>query len=200
MDGKIIFRYLTRFTRGKGNFKCIFVVLILFSCEKIEEKSKSSHPNEQILLQKLEEFRYIFPHLYRYEWNFHSGYEYEDEVSLELMAQVKDTTIFVALWKTISTEDNNLNHCYSITRYVITYHDNQFVYKIHMLGGIDTLYHYYFQEPLNHPRDKIFIRGKYRYLYEIGVLDSLQKRYYKNNEDSLIRIEGNQLPLLPSSS
>ena len=44
---------------------------------------------------------------------------------------------------------------------------------------------------------KDFIVGEYFYKYKYNELNNGQKKYFENHKDSLINVQGNDLPELP---
>ena len=193
--------FLTEFTKDIGRFSKLLLLtsafLLLVSCESSEKSI--SEPSHDHLEPSLKEFVVVFPVLNDYQWKIHSSLESEDrgEIEIELDGKSGDTTIMAALWKTTSTGYTNKDVCYSISRFIKTYSDGEFTHEIHYSAGSNMLFHYYYPGFSDNPRNRIFIKGKYRYLYNLGVLDSLQVEYYLQNQDSLDKVKGNALPGLP---
>lgn len=172
-----------------------FCVLVSFSCSDTNRNEDLIQQDElEIILQ---EFKFVFPVLNRYNWKIYSGYEGMEDSQLELDSNIGDTTIVVALSKAVTKTEEGTKNCYSMNRFVKTFSDNQFTYRIYLNDGIDTLYFFYTLEKEDNPRNRIFIRGKYAFLYNLGVLDSLESRYYLLHRDSLNKVIGDNLPDLP---
>ena len=98
------------------------------------------------------------------------------KLSLEYY-ESKDDTIFIPLGLYKRYRDNYF-------QYVILYGKNQ-----------DTLFHY--KASLFGSLNKIFIKGKYYYMYRFHNLNNRQVKYFKKNKDSLTKIAGHNLPALP---
>ncbi len=49
-------------------------------------------------------------------------------------------------------------------------------------------------------RDTIFHKGYYKFLYDEGMLNSGQRKFYRKNKDSLIYVSGGNLKTLPELS
>lgn len=70
----------------------------------------------------------------------------------------------------------------------------------------DTLYHFVSKRnpDFNIPNDsmvyfdRLFITGKYYYMYKNGKLKWGQKEFFEDNKDSLVKIRGDLLPPLPN--
>ena len=189
-----LIKFIAAIKRGNNSF-LIGIVFLLFACsekEPIEEKD-SSHPYSE----KLKEFEIVFPVLSAYEWEIHSVFTSEDgnELEMELDGKIGDTTVVAALSKWVEIRENNLIKSHSISRFIKKYVSDSVIHKIHTLGGEEELFHYYYQGEFDLPEDRIFIKGKWRYLYGLDVLDSLQTRYYLQNKDSLNEVKGDLLTL-----
>lgn len=169
----------------------IFISVVLLSCSESPEKRELSF-EEELFNKRLEDFQAIFPELRRYDWEIHSAYENEKKTELELELDGKrgDTSVVAALNKITYTENYNLVCEYSISRFIKIYDNDGMTHKIYSIGGREILYHYYYPGELDDPNKRIFLEGKYRYLYISGALDSLGARYYLHNMDSLDKIKG----------
>jgi len=195
-----LYQFLTKYIKDIGILTKILIVLyvlLLLSCTSSPDKRGAIE--ERPFRDVLEEFKEVFPILRQYSWEVYSGHENDDktEIELELDGISGDTTMVVALWKTTTISSNNLHTNYSITRFIKKYTDDQYVYNIHTIGGQKILYHYYHKIDYNDPRGRIFIEGKYRYLYNLGIFDDLQTKYYLQHQDSLDNIKGDSILELP---
>ena len=179
------------------NKALIFSIISLsFSCTKIEEVSTASDVPS---ISKFEEFKSAFPILSSYKWEIHSEYESGDkkELEIELNGISADTTIAVGLIKWVEIKDDNLTNCYSISRFIKSVQDEGLTHQIYTIGGQEIIFHYYYEGEFDIPEERVFMKGKYRYLFNLGVLDSLQTNYYLQNKDSLNQVKGDNLPELP---
>lgn len=176
-------------------FACVF--LLIFSCNnEVSNEDNSSLSNFH---SQLEEFKMVYPILNDYKWNIYSWNESQDkkDLMIELDGVSGDTTVVLALMRSITINGNNINTTYSITRFIKSYEEDNATYNEHFVGS-KLLYKYYYFGDIDDPRKRIFVKGKYRYLYELGILDSLQKRYYLLNKDSLDEVIGDSILELPS--
>jgi len=117
-----------------------------------------------------------------------------------------------------SLEKQDIDTTYYLSFYYLNNKNKYFIDDLIKSFNSDSLYHemaidqkdtlYYFvskKEPgFNIPNDsmvfasKVFVIGKYYYLYKSGNLNWSQKEYFKDNKDSLMRIRGDLLPPLPT--
>jgi hypothetical protein len=82
---------------------------------------------------------------------------------------------------------------YSVSAFRKVFRNEGFEY---VLNGLrDT--NYYYKYPRNNPDSLVFITGKYYYLYRYNLLNFNQKNYYLKHADSLNKIKGNNLPIIP---
>lgn len=200
MEERILFQSLIKYIKDTRNWNKGFIFLIIslfgFSCNKLEEVASV---NDVPPVSKFEEFKYVFPILSSYDWEIHSEYESGDkkELEIELDGTSGDTTIVVALDKWVDTKDDNLTKCYSISRFIKIFKSENLTHEIHTIGGQEILFHYYYEGEFDVPEERVFVEGYYRYLYSLGVLDSLQTIYYLENMDSLNQVKGDDLSDLP---
>jgi len=90
---------------------------------------------------------------------------------------------------------NERNKEYSIEYYIKSYRASPDEYTLEM-HQTDTLYLY--RSHLNNPNNKVFIIGEYQYLYMHNKLSQGQREYFRAYSDSLRKVRGNNLPILPS--
>lgn len=84
---------------------------------------------------------------------------------------------------------------YFIEYYIKSYRDSFNEYTLE-INQTDTLYLY--RSPLNNQNSKVFMVGEYQYLYMHNKFSEGQREYFRANSDSLRRVRGNNLPILPS--
>lgn len=112
-----------------------------------------------------------------------------------LLKQIYGDTTFYLEFRYIKKDfitGEELNE-YLIWTFTKEYKDNLFKHFIR--SEIDTSY--YYVSPLNNIDSLIFVVGKYYYLCSMGELSANQMSYFYKHEDSLRKVQGNELPALP---
>jgi len=65
------------------------------------------------------------------------------------------------------------------------------------LKDCDTLMYYYFTYDSVEKKDTSFVKGYYQYLFDNRKLNKRQRKFFRQNIDSLLQIRGGNLKILP---
>ncbi len=143
----------------------------------------------------LKDFRKHFDILNKHKnWYVTVGDEYDGETILYAKTFNSDTLLSLSLTK---HTEGNVEHFEMNEVKKIFNRDRDLV----DLQSYDQKMHlrYWYRFDKKTEEKKIFVVGKYNYLYLHGGLSEQQDLYFENHADSLTRVRGDSLPPLPSN-
>lgn len=176
----------------KTKESCLLLLILLLGCRNSSDTDNSF----------IENVLKGFPNIEFYKkrtWVLEGGFDLPDESNLTLRYVNKDTIINCHLKKTVSEDTVEY-----FREADVVYLDGRQKNILRILDEYDTLYHFKVQNDFDfQAMDRadtsllFFEKGKYSYLYENFYYDSCQMNYYIANMDSLRKVRGSVVRMLP---
>lgn len=193
---------------------CLFFLILFFYSCKTHKQEEYSDKNisESSYLTHLKKINSKLNQIPMEEWELTNKYISDNDIYYKLnRLSVQDRNL---MYKDLMNSESDytfeegdciesLNYYYYksedkivVDSYSKSYFGNKYLYVLQM-DNSDTIY-YYKVDRLNYKEGKkVFIVGKYNYLYITGNLESKEEDYYILYKDSLSKVRGNNVSPLP---